>query len=270
LPQTPEVAASAVNEAVTAPAYSEPDVFSSFVSGAEVLPVAEAAAEVAVAEAPAQDFSFVAPVTEPSQPEAPVSSNSFEVVIPPKAEPIQMETPAPADTHFNFYTEPQAEKAPEAGVPEVVSQPVPAEPAASQEAPVQQEKFTASDMWEAEAQFTPVAIESLPVADLPTTTAQESPAHQAETVAAPVASFESSSPNLSAPVEVAPHTDENHLEKTTPKEVEMNKEMMDEIVRQVVAQLSDSVVREIAWEVVPDCVERVVTNLTKQDLVKRL
>jgi CheY-like chemotaxis protein len=269
-PQTPEVVAPAVNEAVTEPAYSEPDVFSSFVSGAEVLPVAETASEVAIAEAPVQDFSFVAPVTEPSQPEAPVSSNSFEVVIPPKAEPIQIETTAPADTQFNFYTEPQGEEAPKVAAAEVNHQQVLAEPAASPEAPVQQEKFTASDMWEAEAQFTPVAIESLPVAELPTATAQETADQQAEVVAAPVAPFESSSPNLSAPLEVAPHTDENHLEKTTPKEVEMNKEMMDEIVRQVVAQLSDSVVREIAWEVVPDCVERVVTNLTKQDLVKRL
>jgi hypothetical protein len=138
------------------------------------------------------------------------------------------------------------------------------------EAQSQEEKFTASDMWEAETQFTPVSIEPVPVADLPVVPVQDAAENRPEAVAAPVAPVESSSPTLSAPIEVAPQRDENHLEKTTPKEVEMNKEMMDEIVRQVVAQLSDSVVREIAWEVVPDCVERVVTNLTKQDLVKRL
>jgi hypothetical protein len=82
--------------------------------------------------------------------------------------------------------------------------------------------------------------------------------------------LESSSPSQSAPAEVAQQSEDLHLEKATPQQVGMNKEMMDEIVRQVVSQLSDSVIREIAWEVVPDCVERVVTNLTKQDLSRRM
>ena len=50
----------------------------------------------------------------------------------------------------------------------------------------------------------------------------------------------------------------------------MSQEMIDEIVRRVVAQLSDSVVREIAWEVVPDCVERVVNNLTREGMNNKL
>jgi CheY-like chemotaxis protein len=45
--------------------------------------------------------------------------------------------------------------------------------------------------------------------------------------------------------------------------------MIDEIVRRVVAELSDSVVREIAWEVVPDCVERVVNQMTRDGVAKR-
>jgi hypothetical protein len=45
---------------------------------------------------------------------------------------------------------------------------------------------------------------------------------------------------------------------------------MDEIVRRVVAQIGDAVVREIAWEVVPDCVERVVEKLTQEGLAKRV
>ncbi|MEW6128820.1 MAG: response regulator [Acidobacteriota bacterium] len=62
---------------------------------------------------------------------------------------------------------------------------------------------------------------------------------------------------------------------TSPKEVThqggaMSQELIDEIVRRVVAQLSDRVVREIAWEVVPDCVERVVSNLTKEGLTSKL
>ena len=42
----------------------------------------------------------------------------------------------------------------------------------------------------------------------------------------------------------------------------------DEIVRRVVAQISESVVREIAWEVVPDCVERVIKEMTAQEVSK--
>jgi CheY-like chemotaxis protein len=51
---------------------------------------------------------------------------------------------------------------------------------------------------------------------------------------------------------------------------DMSQEMIDEIVRRVVAQLSDRVVREIAWEVVPDCVERVVNNLTREGMNNKL
>ena len=46
-------------------------------------------------------------------------------------------------------------------------------------------------------------------------------------------------------------------------------ETIDEIVRRVVAEMSESVVREIAWEVVPDCVERVVDQLSRESLEKR-
>jgi CheY-like chemotaxis protein len=43
---------------------------------------------------------------------------------------------------------------------------------------------------------------------------------------------------------------------------------IDEIVRRVVEQMSDSVVREIAWEVVPDCVERIVEKMTREGITK--
>ncbi|MFY9556480.1 MAG: response regulator [Blastocatellia bacterium] len=44
---------------------------------------------------------------------------------------------------------------------------------------------------------------------------------------------------------------------------------IEEIVRRVVAEMSESVVREVAWEVVPDCVERVIDQLTRESLSKR-
>jgi transcriptional regulator NrdR family protein len=51
---------------------------------------------------------------------------------------------------------------------------------------------------------------------------------------------------------------------------QVSPELIEEIVRRVVAQMSDSVIREIAWEVVPDCVERVVERLAREGLSRRM
>ena len=46
--------------------------------------------------------------------------------------------------------------------------------------------------------------------------------------------------------------------------------VIEQIVRTVMKEMSDAVVREIAWEVVPDCVERVVERLSREGLTKRI
>ncbi|HSO73865.1 MAG TPA: response regulator [Blastocatellia bacterium] len=51
--------------------------------------------------------------------------------------------------------------------------------------------------------------------------------------------------------------------------IELSPMVIDEIVRRVVAQIGDSVVREIAWEIVPDCVERIIEQQTRDALAKR-
>ncbi|MEK6303288.1 MAG: response regulator [Acidobacteriota bacterium] len=56
---------------------------------------------------------------------------------------------------------------------------------------------------------------------------------------------------------------------TPPGPVELSPLVIDEIVRRVVAQIGDSVVREIAWEIVPDCVERIIEQQTRAALAKR-
>ena len=53
-----------------------------------------------------------------------------------------------------------------------------------------------------------------------------------------------------------------------PATSELSNASLEEIVRRVIAEMSDSVVREVAWEVVPDCVERVVDQLTRESLSK--
>ena len=57
--------------------------------------------------------------------------------------------------------------------------------------------------------------------------------------------------------------------ETAGQAVAISPALIDEIVRRVVAQMSDSVVRDIAWEVVPDCVERVIKDMTRQEMSKR-
>jgi hypothetical protein len=44
---------------------------------------------------------------------------------------------------------------------------------------------------------------------------------------------------------------------------------MDELVRRVVAQMSEQVVREIAWEVVPDLAERLIRQRLREEESRR-
>lgn len=71
------------------------------------------------------------------------------------------------------------------------------------------------------------------------------------------------------------HRDDNAT--TTPAAVafdnrpaELSTAAIEEIVRRVIAQMSESVVREVAWEVVPDCVERVINQLTRESMSRRV
>jgi CheY-like chemotaxis protein len=113
---------------------------------------------------------------------------------------------------------------------------------------------------EEEARFSPIDIEGVAVEDAslgdssplapvcaPELTTPEEPAEGGETL---VARSAEESSNQSPVAALSPAA-------------------IDEIVRRVVAQMSESVVREVAWEVVPDCVERVIDQLTRESLSKR-
>jgi CheY-like chemotaxis protein len=155
--------------------------------------------------------------------------------------------------------------------------------------------FTTASMWTNEdARFAAIDIEATPVEEPVESVADEAPvemttAHveeedaaayttQAERPAAPVEAA------MAAPVEAttdAPSVAET-VEETTatapPAQetqapaaaagVELSPALVDEIVRRVVAQMSESVVREIAWEIVPDCVERVIKEMTAHEVAK--
>lgn len=144
-------------------------------------------------------------------------------------------------------------------VPEVV----PAEVEAA--SPVAaQEPFTAADMWTTEEpQFTPISVEMARVSAPPVTSSEVTPeASAVETTPAAAAS-----PAVSAEA-VPPAAAVVNVQESAGAEMSQE-QMIEEIVRRVVAQLSDTVVREVAWEVVPDCVERVVSTLTREGLDNR-
>lgn len=218
----------------------------------------------------------------PSTPANDAASHAFEVVMPSKVEPLEVEAQVASPATFDFHT-PSSDATPafesvtatahtdELASPAVfqtqAAPPFEEEESSAAQPATAADKFTASDMWATETQFTPISVAPLPVADFSIAPpAENNPAHAAEVEFNPpqqVAQNAAPKPELS-------QNHSHHQEENSPAEAAMNQQMIDEIVRRVVAQLSESVVREIAWEVVPDCVERVVSNLTREDLSKRL
>ncbi|HKS39557.1 MAG TPA: response regulator [Blastocatellia bacterium] len=142
--------------------------------------------------------------------------------------------------------------------------------------------FVAYSTWQSEeTQFAPIDIEARSVDESATADVKDAvsetergfeftPARSetSQTTEEPVQSATpvSEEPLLSAQEPVAV---EVVAPETTGQAVAISPAMIDEIVRRVVAQMSDSVVREIAWEVVPDCVERVIKDMTRQEMLKR-
>jgi hypothetical protein len=78
-------------------------------------------------------------------------------------------------------------------------------------------------------------------------------------------------PEQAAPPErVEQHAQAVEPEHAAPLSVDLSPVVIDEIVRRVIAQMSDAVVREVAWEIVPDCVERVIERLAREAMTKKL
>ena len=150
--------------------------------------------------------------------------------------------------------------------------------------------FVAYQTWPSEeTHFTPIDIEATPVDESKTAGVKDeagetergfefAPARSeaSQTSEEPVQSAAPVFEELSAQEPSAQETSEQEplaVEVVAPEKagqpVEISPALIDEIVRRVVTQMSDSVVREIAWEVVPDCVERVIKDMTRQEMSKR-
>ena len=134
--------------------------------------------------------------------------------------------------------------------------------------------FASSTMWtEEEARFIPIDVEAVSVEE----PKAKVPAGEAET------GFASSPESLEQPAGVesqsvgdasgaAREAGARHSVRASDGAVpvsELSPGAIEEIVRRVIAEMSDSVVREVAWEVVPDCVERVIDQLTRESISRR-
>jgi CheY-like chemotaxis protein len=252
----------------------------------------EPAAVASVAASPIGEFANHAPL----QPEASAASwespVDYEVEFP--VEPMTASAapdPAAAESAFEMHVQPfePAETSETGfGFTTVAEEAEDVEPAPR----TTEAKFTASSMWtNEEARFAAIDIEATPVEEMAEAAASEgltepakSPvfeedasayitqANQPVEVAAPVEAVESSPTPMAEPVAeesaaTAPPSPEAQAPAVS-STVELSPALIDEIVRRVVAQISESVVREIAWEVVPDCVERVIKEMTAQEVSK--
>lgn len=120
--------------------------------------------------------------------------------------------------------------------------------------------FTTPTMWtEEEARFTPIDIEAVSV--------EEASAGEISAVETGFAFASGPAEQPASSIETTVASGANgHADEAT---AALSTSAIEAIVRRVVAEMSESVVREVAWEVVPDCVERVIEQLTRESLEKR-
>jgi CheY-like chemotaxis protein len=119
--------------------------------------------------------------------------------------------------------------------------------------------FTTTGTWaEEEARFTAIDIEAVSV---------EQPEPQPNSADTGFSVLSADGEEHASDVEDRAARSEPAKETATP--TDLSSAAIEEIVRRVVAEMSESVVREVAWEVVPDCVERVIEQLTRESLSKR-
>jgi len=121
--------------------------------------------------------------------------------------------------------------------------------------------FASSTTWsEEEARFTPIDIEAVPVEESTVTLSANKP----ETGFA----F-STDTDTSSASEASSNVGSSSASTGAMQPPELSPVAIEEIVRRVIAEMSDSVVREVAWEVVPDCVERIIGQLTRESVSRR-
>ncbi len=199
--------------------------------------------------------------------EAPQPESTDEASFTSAAMWTEKEAPQPESTEETTFTSTTMwaeEEAPRPETTEEASVTTPAmwtEEKAPQPERTEEASFTTPAMWtEEEARFTPIDIEAVSV--------KEASAEEISAVETASAFSPTPTEQAAASVETPVASGANGHADEAP-EAGLSSAAIEQIVRRVVAEMSESVVREIAWDVVPDCVERVIEQLTRESLSKR-
>jgi CheY-like chemotaxis protein len=202
--------------------------------------------------APAED-PWQTPEPEP-QPAAVATSSDERHAFPP----------------LNFEELPEPSSAPDAPAHEAAAasppsvwdeQPAASSPWSSDDSPSEQQHTVSDDFsGAAGAPFadSPSGGDGSPFASEASTSTQEEPAHETQ----PAYNAEPESPPWStSPSETEPEPASDIYE---PAGNELSEQQIDRIARRVVQLMSDQLVRNIAWEVIPDMAEMVVKERVRQ------
>lgn len=242
----------------------------------DILPAQMAAVEEPIqvseppsAESPVEATPFVFEM--PAEPETPVQAPVFEppaIEQPPVFEaPVVAEQAAPVyDPATPAYEAPEAVAASFEPVTEAVYEEAPPAPEPTVPEAVYEEATyeAATSAPEEAASFEPPAIEQPPVeapveqaAPVYETTA---PAYEAPEPSVPEPVYEAAAPDYASQPVAQARID---LQSLTIDQIPQH--LIDEIVKRTIAQMSENVVREIAWEVVPDLAELLIKKRLDQN-----
>ena len=202
---------------------------------------------------------------EVSQAHSPLDASDLSGAIPYQDVSASDRAGAVVHSGLSFEAFSPVTQGREPEVPEAVESALP-------DTPAPEDAFTSSESWSSEVpQFAAIDIEAVTVEE-----AQASGEYVDSLDPGTGFAFASVEDDLAeetlAPASPPPPVTESALADNHEAESALNfpQGVIDEIVRRVVAQIGDAVVREIAWEVVPDCVERVVEKLTHEAATKRM
>jgi len=184
---------------------------------------------------------------------------------------------AAATEERKFFAEPEVSESPApiaetAPVMLVQQEPEAAPEIAPEEVPQQLREESVADESGFELESAPAAAAAVTASETADSLPDASSLEMAtafESEAAPVAEASSESQPVedaiqeSAPSVVVGASEQSHA-ATSPSSM-LSPEMLDELVRRVVAQMSEQVVREVAWEVVPDLAERLIKQRLEEE-----
>jgi CheY-like chemotaxis protein len=226
------------------------------------------------APAPVAHLILEPPAISTVQHEALLKSEPKEAFATAPLTPPAAAEEAPFEPATLFTSMDEPSEPPTAVVESAVTTQESAPAEISEPSPAVETSFTASPIWpQEETRFEPIDVESAAGDEMPkeaAATSSASPASEDVETGFEFAHVVAEEPPATSAEEVLETDVLPEAPVSVGRSVELSPATIDEIVRRVVGELTDTVVREIAWDVVPDCVERVIDQMTRESVSKRM